>query len=119
MAVAARAMADDWKVDDSRLRGAITDFDAAREALFRHPRGDRQRPEFARDALEDGRRVIDRLAEALGCSDLTAKDRAGLEKLVKEFEKDRPVRQQVDDLEKYFQEASKLLQSMLEAAPSA
>src|SRR5690349_3127722 len=92
MAVAARAMADDWKVDDDRLRGAITDFEAAREALFNHPRGDRQRPEFARRALEDGRKVIDRLAAALRCSDLTETDRVELEKLVKEFEKDRPVR---------------------------
>lgn len=119
MAVAARAMADDWKVDDSKLRRAITDFDAARDALFQHPRGDRQRPEFARQALEDGRRVIDDLAAALRCADLTAGDRVALEKLVKDFEKHRPVREQVDDLEHYFQEASKLLQAMLDAAPSA
>jgi hypothetical protein len=118
MSAAVRAMADDWKVEDGKLRDAIADFDAARETLFQHPRGDKERPELTRAALDHGRKMIDRLAEALHCDDLTAKDRAALEKLVKQFEKDRPVREQADDLETYFKEASKLLQSMLDAAPS-
>src|SRR5262245_13941195 len=71
MAVAARAMADDSKVDDRKLRDAIAEFDSARETLSLHPRGDRQRPAFARGALEDGRKVIDQLAAALQCADLT------------------------------------------------
>ena len=116
MAAAARAIADDRKVDEGKLRDTIADFDSAREALFQHPRGDRKRPEYARAALADGRLVIERLAETLGLSARTSGDRAALKKFVEEFDQDRPVSEQVDDLEQYFQNAAALLKSMLEAA---
>jgi hypothetical protein len=115
MAVAARGMADDWKVNDGKLRDAIADFDTAREQLFKHPRGDRERPEVTRDALDAGRVMIDRLAEALNCARLTSKERAALKKFVEEFDDDRPVEQQVDDLAKYFQQAAALVRTMLDA----
>ena len=34
MTVAANAMADDWKIDDRKLRSPIADLDASREAPF-------------------------------------------------------------------------------------
>lgn len=118
MAVAARGMADDWKVDDGKWRDAIASFDSAREILSRHPRGDKERPESARDALNQGREMIDRLAAALNCTEATARDRDQLEQLAKKFDKRRPVAEQVADLQKYFQQAAKLMESMLDAAPS-
>ena len=116
MSVAVRDMADDWKVDDNALRDAIGSFDAARAALSTHPRGDGKRPAAARAALEAGRVMVDRLAAALNCADLTAKERGNLKRLADEFEKKRPVREQVDDLEKYFQDAAAAITSMLDAA---
>lgn len=118
MAAAARAMADDWKVNDGKLRASIADFDAAREELFKSPRGDQQRSVAAREALDHGRVMIDRLAEALNCASLTAKDRGALKKLVEDFDDDRPVEQQAGDLEKYFQQAAALVRTMLDAAAS-
>lgn len=119
MAEATRAMADDWKVNDGKLRSAIAEFDTAREQLFKHPRGDQERPEVTRDALDAGRVMIDRLAEALNCERLTSKERDELKKFVKAFDEDRPVEQQVDDLEKYFQQAASLVQTLLEAGSTS
>ena len=117
MSAAVRAMADDAKVDDAKLRAAIASFDAAREALINHPRGDGKRPGVARTALEDGRVMIDRLSAALGSAELTAKDREALKKIVSGFETNRSVREQADDLKKYFQGAARMMTSMLDAVP--
>jgi hypothetical protein len=115
MAVAARGIADDWKIEDGKLRESIAAFDRAREELFRHQRGDEKRPEVARDALDEGRVLIDRLAEALNHDDRTTRERSALKALVESFDDDKPVREQVDELEKYFQQAAAVLKSMLDA----
>lgn len=119
MTNATRAIADDWHLDDKKLRDAIADVDSAREALLRQPRGDRKRPELARQALDEGRKMIDRLADALGQDESARATLSALDRSFKKFEDDRPVRAQVDAMKEYFQEAAKVLAAIVDAPPPA
>jgi hypothetical protein len=114
MAVAARGMADDWKVDDGKVRDSIAAFESASEALAQQAGDDRQRAEMTRKVLDEGRQMIERLAVALNSADLTATGRAGLKKAVDDFDKKKPVPQQADQLEQYFQQAAKLLRAIVD-----
>jgi hypothetical protein len=42
-----------------------------------------------------------------------------LKESVEAFDEDRPVRQQVDDLEQYFQQAAGLLKSIVDVGPAS
>jgi len=118
MAVATRAVADDLKVNQGKLHDAIDEFVLSREALQRHKPGDPKRPELARKALDDGREMLEQLVVALRVQQLTAVERAALKKFVKNFDEDRPVQQQADDLEQYFQQAATLLRKIVDAPPA-
>jgi len=115
---ATRAIATDWRLDDRKLRESIDDVEAARAALLRLPRGDRKRPQLAREVLDKGRQMIDRLTDAIGEDDTARATLAALNDSLRKFEDDRPVRQQVDAMKEYFQEAVKVFRTIVDTRPS-
>ena len=115
---ATRGIADDWHITDDKFRDSMADFESAWEALSRHAPGDKNRPALARDALDQGRTMIDLLAEALRDTGTPIKTGlSAMKESVEQFDRKQPVRQQVDVLERYFDQAAALLQSMLDAPP--
>jgi hypothetical protein len=114
--VAAKGIADDRKIDDGKVRQAIADFTAARTAFERQRSGDATRPGAAREALREGRSMIDAIADALDLDDQPMQQLlSDLKRTADSFDKHRPVRQQADVLEKYFHAASQLAREMVDA----
>jgi hypothetical protein len=116
MEAAVRALAADRKVDNAKLKTSIDTLVAARAELEPVKPGDDERPALVRDALIKGATMVEALTTSLRRDDETMRSRlTELKRSAEALDRKRKLEQQADSLERYFHQASVLLNAMLDA----
>ncbi len=113
MDAAARAIAEDAKIDSGKIRQAMDGFAAVRKAMDTPARSEDDRTLVVRDALAKGAMVVEAVAVARRREDPKTKTQLGeLKRAAEAVDRKKQLRQQGDLLERYFRQAAELMRAL-------